>query len=82
MSVTGEGLRVEMLESEKGMFFQSGSAAPTETGKEMILRLAQELGGLPNDLLIEGHTDSRPFSGVRAIRIGNCPRTGRMPRAA
>jgi len=29
MSVTGEGLRIEMLESEKGMFFESGSAAPT-----------------------------------------------------
>jgi chemotaxis protein MotB len=63
MSVTGEGLRIEMLESEKGMFFESGSAAPTDVGKEMILRLAHELGSLPNDLLIEGHTDSKPFSG-------------------
>jgi chemotaxis protein MotB len=52
-----------MLESEKGMFFESGSAAPTDVGKEMILRLAHELGSLPNDLLIEGHTDSKPFSG-------------------
>ncbi|MFM2125599.1 MAG: hypothetical protein RL328_2050 [Acidobacteriota bacterium] len=61
MSVTGDGLRVEMLESEKGMFFQSGSPAPSDTGKELIVLLAQELGKLPNDLLIEGHTDSKPF---------------------
>ena len=63
MSVTGEGLRIEMLETEKGMFFESGSAAPTDVGNELILRLAKELGALPNNLLIEGHTDSKPFSG-------------------
>lgn len=61
MSVTGDGLRIEMLESEKGMFFQSGSPAPSETGKELIKKLAHELGQLPNDLLIEGHTDAKPF---------------------
>jgi chemotaxis protein MotB len=61
MSVTGDGLRVELLESESGMFFQSGSPAPSEVGKEMIVKLAEELGKLPNDLLIEGHTDARPF---------------------
>jgi len=63
MTVTGEGLRIEMLESENGTFFESGSAVPTDVGKEMIQRLAKELGSLPNDLLIEGHTDSKPFSG-------------------
>jgi len=61
MSVTGDGLRIEMLETEKGMFFQSGSPAPSEIGEELIVKLAQELGRLPNDLLIEGHTDAKPF---------------------
>ncbi|MEP6963286.1 MAG: flagellar motor protein MotB [Acidobacteriota bacterium] len=61
MSVTGDGLRVELLESDKGMFFQSGNAAPSETGKALIVKLAEELGKLPNDLLIEGHTDSKAF---------------------
>src|SRR5260370_35611778 len=63
MSVTGEGLRVEQLESEKGMFFQSGSAIPSALGEEMIVRLAQELARLPNDLMIEGHTDAKPIKG-------------------
>jgi len=63
MTVTGEGLRIEMLETEKGMFFESGSAVPTAVGKEMIVLLSKELGSLPNDLLIEGHTDSKPYSG-------------------
>jgi chemotaxis protein MotB len=61
MSVTGDGLRIELLESENGMFFQSGSPAPTATGGELIAKLAQELGGLPNELLIEGHTDAKAF---------------------
>jgi chemotaxis protein MotB len=61
MSVTGDGLRVELLESENGMFFQSGSPAPSRTGEELIVKLAEELGMLPNDLLIEGHTDAKPF---------------------
>ena len=63
MSVTGEGLRVELLESETGMFFQSASPAPTEAGRELIRKLSEQLRQLPNDLLIEGHTDSRPYGG-------------------
>lgn len=61
MSVTGEGLRIELLESERGMFFQSGKPLPSELGKELIISMAQQLGQLPNQLLIEGHTDSKPF---------------------
>jgi chemotaxis protein MotB len=63
MSVTGEGLRVELIESEKGMFFESGSSSPSGIGEELILRLSEELQKLPNNILIEGHTDARPFSG-------------------
>src|SRR5580700_1402629 len=32
ITVTGEGLRVELLEGEKDVFFESGSPAPTEFG--------------------------------------------------
>ena len=63
MSVTGEGLRVELLESERGMFFESGSPSPSANGRELIERLAAELLKLPNQLLIEGHTDAKPFTG-------------------
>ena len=61
LSVTGEGLRVELLESEKGIFFDSGSATPSVAGEELIGKLADQLVKLPNQLLIEGHTDARPF---------------------
>lgn len=65
VTVTGEGLRVELLENEKGMFFESGSAKPSLPGEDMIKLMARELGKLPNEIVIEGHTDSRPFSNDR-----------------
>jgi chemotaxis protein MotB len=60
--VKGDGLRVELLETDLGMFFESGSPAPTERATEILGTLAQEIGKLPNRIVIEGHTDSRPFS--------------------
>ena len=61
MTVTGEGLRVELLETEKGLFFESGNMKPSEKGEELLVLLAKQLGELPNHLLIEGHTDARAF---------------------
>jgi chemotaxis protein MotB len=61
LSVTGEGLRIDLLESEQGMFFVSGSPAPTAAGQHLLQVLAIEIARLPNAIVIEGHTDSRPF---------------------
>jgi len=62
MTVTSEGLRIELLETEKGLFFSSGVAEPTDSAKGLLVKLAQELGKLPNKISIEGHTDSKPFA--------------------
>ena len=62
MTVTIDGLRIELSESAKGPFFDSGSAKLNDDGREMLLTLAQELGKLPNKLSIEGHTDSTPYA--------------------
>ena len=61
MTVTSEGLRIELLESDVGTFFTSGSAGPSAQGKEMLVLLTAELAKLPNKISIEGHTDSKPF---------------------
>jgi chemotaxis protein MotB len=61
MTVTSEGLRIELSESDSGTFFDSGSAQPTLSGREILTLLAKELGKLPNKIFIEGHTDSKPF---------------------
>jgi chemotaxis protein MotB len=62
MTITADGLRIELLESDKGTFFDSGSPRLNDSGKEALIALAKELGGVPNKVSIEGHTDSRPFS--------------------
>lgn len=63
LTVTTEGLRIELLEGEDSLFFESGNAAPTSSGKDLLGKLATEIGKLPNKITIEGHTDSKPFSG-------------------
>jgi len=65
MTLTPEGLRIELLETETGTFFDVGNPAPNDNGKELLSLLAHELGKLPNNLSIEGHTDSKPYTGGR-----------------
>jgi len=65
MTVTNEGLRIELTESEKGTFFDSGSAKMSEDGEELLHALATELGKLPNTLAMEGHTDSKQYTAGR-----------------
>jgi len=65
MTVTPEGLRIELLESATGTFFSSGSSQPNKDGGELLILLAVELGKIPNKLSIEGHTDSTPYSGMK-----------------
>ncbi|MGH9705937.1 MAG: flagellar motor protein MotB [Candidatus Acidiferrales bacterium] len=62
MTVTNEGLRIELTESDKGTFFDSGSTRLNADGEEILVLLAKELGKLPNKLYVEGHTDAKPYS--------------------
>ena len=61
MTVTGEGLRIELLETEAGVFFDSGSPRPSGSCIDVLTRLAEELGKMPNTIMMEGHTDSKPI---------------------
>ena len=62
ITITAEGLRIELLEDKNGTFYQSGSARLSDSGLELLGLLAEELKTLPNSLLIEGHTDAVPYS--------------------
>lgn len=62
ITVTPEGLRIELLESKNGTFYESGSARLSDNGQELLELLAGELKTLPNTLLIEGHTDAAQYS--------------------
>ncbi len=62
MTVTNEGLRIELSESATGTFFDSGSPKISGDGSELLTALAQDLGKLPNKLALEGHTDSKQYT--------------------
>lgn len=64
ITVTSEGLRIELMESATGTFFDIGSPKPNESGRELLVMLAKELEKLPNKVSIEGHTDSKPYGGA------------------
>jgi len=62
MTITSEGLRIELLESSSGTFFESGKPGLNDDGRGLLVALAQQLGKLPNRISIEGHTDAKPYA--------------------
>jgi chemotaxis protein MotB len=62
MTITAEGLRIELMETDKGAFFPSAVAEPNAEATEILSLLAAQLGKLPNELSIEGHTDAKPYA--------------------
>ena len=45
ITITADGLRIELLETEAGMFFESGRPVPSpKRGADLLTRLAGELG--------------------------------------
>jgi chemotaxis protein MotB len=69
MTITNEGLRIELMESASGTFFDSGSPKLNAEGRDLLVTLAGELGKLPNKISIEGHTDSKPYAA--SVNYGN-----------
>ena len=44
MTVTAEGLRIELMEADKGTFFESGSSHPTGKGEELCAHAGAGVG--------------------------------------
>jgi chemotaxis protein MotB len=63
IQMTAEGLRIEMVESANSSFFDTGSAVLTGETEKMLGAIGAELGTIDNSVVIEGHTDSRPYRG-------------------
>jgi len=61
ITVTKEGLKIDLIEDSTGVFFDVGSAKL----KPYAIKLLQMMGGdfktLPNGVIIEGYTDARPY---------------------
>ena len=69
LSVTSEGLRIELVERSGSSFFDSGSAVLRGESIRILSVIAEVIGTLRNDVVIEGHTDSRQYT--NGERYGN-----------
>jgi chemotaxis protein MotB len=80
MTVTAEGLRIELMEAATGTFFESGNPLPNRDGQDTLKALAAELGKLPNKISIEGHTDAKAL--YRSKDYGNWELSAERANAA
>lgn len=61
ITVTKEGLRIELVENSSGLFFDVGSASVKPETVQLLKLVAKEIGRLNNNIMIEGYTDARPY---------------------
>lgn len=61
ITVSKEGLRIELIENAQGLFFAIGSADLRPETANLLSLIAKELANLPNEIIIEGYTDARQF---------------------
>jgi chemotaxis protein MotB len=65
VSITPEGLLIQLVESDDQALFAVGSAVPTPETREVLLELGAEIGRMPNRVVISGHTDRRGYASKR-----------------
>jgi chemotaxis protein MotB len=69
ITVTAEGLRIELVDRTGSSFFASGSAQLLGDSERILSVIAAEVGKLKNDIVVEGHTDSHQYA--RSDHYGN-----------
>jgi chemotaxis protein MotB len=61
ITITKEGMRIELIEDSKGLFFDIGSAKLKPEAAKLLKVVAAEIGKLSNNVVVEGYTDARPY---------------------
>jgi len=62
IEVTPEGLLVELIDGDKGNFFEIGSSKLAYRTIQILQAIAEQFGKFENRVRIMGHTDARPYS--------------------
>ncbi len=63
IQITNEGLRIEIMDSDEDLFFEVGTSTLKANAKLLLREIGDNLSTLPNLIVVEGHTDARPYSG-------------------
>jgi chemotaxis protein MotB len=68
IAITEEGIRIQIVDSQRNPIFAAGSAQLTDSAKQMVHTVAHVLKNFPNEIAVEGHTDSSP---TRSEQVSN-----------
>ena len=63
LEMTGDGLRIQIIDQDQRPMFASGNATVQPYMRELLRAVGKLLGDVPNRLTLEGHTDALPFGG-------------------
>jgi chemotaxis protein MotB len=61
VKITKEGLTLTLEEKDGTTYFESGKAAISDQGRGVLEKVIPVLVNLPNDIVVEGHTDNIPI---------------------
>jgi chemotaxis protein MotB len=62
LAITPEGLRISLIESDDTPLYQLGSTDLNAEAVAFLQTIGAQIQELDNHIIIEGHTDSRPFA--------------------
>lgn len=62
---TREGLRIDLVDEADFAMFSLGTAALLPDARTLIGEVAKVIEGVPNDVIVRGHTDALPYAAGR-----------------
>jgi chemotaxis protein MotB len=64
IDIVREGLRIEIVETADDVFFDVGNSRLKPPAIRLLENIGARLKALPNRIVVEGHTDARPYPGA------------------
>jgi chemotaxis protein MotB len=61
VKISNDKIRIQMIDKDGREMFESGSSIMTPTAKEILRAISENIESLPNEISVEGHTDSIPL---------------------
>jgi len=64
---TREGLRIDLVDKADFSMFSLGTDALLPQARQLMAQVAQVIAGVPNGVIVRGHTDALPYAAGRSV---------------
>lgn len=71
MEVVNEGLRIQLIDNQKEPMFDVGSEKLNPKLEPIFTKISKLLNGVPNKVIIQGHTDAHPYHNPEELEYTN-----------